>query len=63
MSRYRPIGTPTPAPTVTLCSVSDCEAVHDARGYCRSHYMRWRRYGDPLGGPTPKPAPVPAVSR
>lgn len=34
------------------CSVPDCHARHDAKGFCRSHYQRWRRHGDPLGGRT-----------
>lgn len=28
-----------------LCSVPECEVVHYARGYCKSHYDRWRRRG------------------
>lgn len=26
-----------------ICSVPDCSAKHDARGYCRTHYSRWRK--------------------
>jgi transposase-like protein len=25
-----------------------CPAKHHARGYCHTHYERWRLYGDPL---------------
>lgn len=32
------------------CGVTGCTAVHEARGYCRQHYARMRRYGNPLGG-------------
>lgn len=32
------------------CSVDGCENPHKATGYCNSHYMRHRRYGNPLGG-------------
>jgi len=27
------------------CSVSDCERTQQARGWCGTHYMRWRRQG------------------
>lgn len=33
------------------CSVDACDSAHDARGFCPSHYNRWKRYGDPLGKP------------
>jgi hypothetical protein len=34
------------------CSVDGCDKPHRARGFCGSHYQRFRRYGDPLlGGP------------
>lgn len=29
------------------CSIDGCENKHDARGYCKSHWKRWKRYGDP----------------
>ncbi len=29
-------------------SCSLCEKKHEALGYCRSHYMKFRKYGDPL---------------
>lgn len=32
------------------CSVAGCERSHDARGYCKRHYMRLRSHGDPLAG-------------
>lgn len=28
------------------CSVEGCEEAHIAKGYCKSHYARLRRYGD-----------------
>lgn len=31
------------------CTVAGCTEEHDARGLCRRHYKRFRRYGDPLG--------------
>lgn len=36
------------------CSVEGCGRPHTARGWCKSHYYRWQRNGDPLGG---RPAP------
>lgn len=32
------------------CSIEDCELPKKARGWCRSHYERWKRWGDPLAG-------------
>jgi hypothetical protein len=34
--------------TQRTCSVDDCTDKHLARGYCRKHYGRWRKWGDPL---------------
>lgn len=40
--------------TERRCKVDGCENPRVAKGYCGSHYMRWRRHGDPLaGGTTP----------
>jgi putative phage-type endonuclease len=30
------------------CKVSDCERRAKSRGWCNTHYERWRRHGDPL---------------
>lgn len=30
------------------CSVPDCGKPPSARGWCDTHYSRWRRRGDPL---------------
>ena len=38
------------------CSVTNCEKLVDSRGWCREHYGRWRRHGDPLGGRTSRGA-------
>ena len=40
-----------------MCSVTDCDRHHKARGLCALHYQRWRRTGDsekvrPAGRPT-----------
>lgn len=29
-----------------MCSISGCDRPTAARGWCRAHYMRWRRDGD-----------------
>jgi hypothetical protein len=34
--------------TTSACSVNGCKIPIHAKGWCRSHYMRWWRYGDPL---------------
>src|SRR5690625_7491880 len=31
-----------------VCEVEGCERPHEARGWCKAHYERWRKYGDPL---------------
>ena len=33
-----------------LCSIEGCSNVHEARGWCSSHYRRWKRHGDPFAG-------------
>lgn len=30
-----------------ICSLPDCNNSHSARGWCRKHYKRWQRHGDP----------------
>lgn len=30
-----------------LCSVDGCGRVHAGRGFCRTHYGRWLKWGDP----------------
>lgn len=31
-----------------VCLIDGCDGRIDARGWCRKHYQRWRRLGDPL---------------
>lgn len=33
-----------------ICSIDRCAGKHYGRGWCRKHYDRWVRHGDPLGG-------------
>lgn len=35
------------------CSVVGCDGDNHALGYCRFHYRRVKRFGDPLSGPVP----------
>lgn len=32
------------------CTIDGCERAHIARGWCTTHYMRWRMHGDPNAG-------------
>jgi hypothetical protein len=36
-----------------ICSLPNCGLVHYGLGYCRLHYRRFHKTGDPLGGATP----------
>ena len=31
-----------------LCAIEGCPARAEARDFCKLHYSRWRRHGDPL---------------
>lgn len=33
-----------------ICSIAGCEREAVARGWCRRHYRRWHRHGDPEAG-------------
>lgn len=37
-----------PDPNKPMCSIEGCPRNREARGWCATHYMRWRTYGDPL---------------
>jgi hypothetical protein len=31
-----------------ICSIEGCNRPHSARGLCKAHWKRWKKYGDPL---------------
>lgn len=31
-----------------LCSIPDCGKPHNSKGFCKRHYARFAKYGDPL---------------
>lgn len=33
-----------------ICTVDECERSAEVRGWCRKHYRRWQRHGDPEAG-------------
>ena len=33
--------------TKPTCKIQECESPVESRGYCRKHYKRWYKYGDP----------------
>lgn len=45
-----------------VCSVDGCTKLVEAKGLCRSHYDRNRKYGDPLNGSTYHGEPMKFVS-
>jgi 5-methylcytosine-specific restriction endonuclease McrA len=41
------------------CTITNCHGKHEAKGYCRKHYRKWKRYGNPLEPTKPKgPKPL-----
>ena len=41
-----------------VCSIEGCGKAVFCRGWCNSHWRRWRRHGDPLAGATPRHLPL-----
>lgn len=40
-----------------ICKIDGCDKPLKARGWCNAHWVRWKRYGDPLAGQTMKGEP------
>ena len=45
----------SPMPHQSTCAILGCATPHEARSWCKKHYKRWLRHGDPLGGGPPQP--------
>lgn len=41
-----------------ICSIPGCGEPYCARGWCKNHYYRWKRNGDPMGGNARAGAPL-----
>lgn len=39
--------TRTTTPKYTGCSIPDCDKDHFSRGFCKKHWDRWHKWGDP----------------
>lgn len=44
--------------TKSLCSIDGCDNPRNAKGYCRNHYYRFWKHGDPLAGRTAQGEPL-----
>ena len=40
-----------------ICVIEGCDKPSNARGWCKTHYGRWIRHGDPVNGFAKKPSP------
>lgn len=47
----------------TGCLVEDCTRPHFARDYCKPHWRRLMKYGDPLSGPPIEPFSRPQTTK
>ncbi len=50
---WRPPAKPKPGPILgppkpKTCSVATCDRLHYARRYCKQHYRRFQKYGNPV---------------
>ena len=39
---------PATGPSIKICAIKECGVKAVTRGWCRKHYTRWQRHGDPL---------------
>lgn len=46
-------------PSSRSCSIDGCENKHFGNGFCRGHWRRWKRWGNPLGGRSPNGTSAP----
>lgn len=44
--------------TDRICAAEGCGRPQHTRDWCRDHYYRWLKHGDPLAGRTPKGEPI-----
>jgi hypothetical protein len=40
------------------CSIEECHREAKARGWCKAHWIRWKRHGSPTGGGVEKGEPL-----
>lgn len=60
--RYHGLAMPPTQTTGGPCSVTGCSMPIKGHGYCRSHWDRWRKHGDPLAGARRPPRILSAVA-
>ena len=48
--------------TDTTCSVAECDNPRYGYGFCSKHYRRWKKHGDPHGGPRVYKTPAEAFA-
>lgn len=46
-----------------ICSVAGCSNTSSSRGYCNKHYLKWRKFGDPLAGISYSPDRAPGKGK
>lgn len=49
------------ADAVPICVIDECGRIAHSKGWCRMHYERWRRRGDPE--PSPLKPGIPSGTR
>lgn len=49
LGRGRPLARGTDMPNA-ICSIPECARPARARGWCKRHYKRWYRHGNPMAG-------------
>lgn len=49
--------------TKHTCSVNDCTDDYYGKGFCKRHWYRWNKHGDPLAGRTPVGDPMAFIQK